>query len=184
VTPGLATVLPPELRADCAACTGLCCVVPPFDALQGFGFDKPAHTPCPHLCADFRCGIHDDLVDRGFRGCTVFDCQGAGQRVSQKLFPGQDWSTSPQAARRMFDAFSVMRSLHELMALLHTAAQNVDDPRLEAQRAEIDAVCEHTPVDRIHVNEWREKTFALLGDPAIVERLRALRAGGVPASAR
>jgi hypothetical protein len=173
----LATVLPPELRADCAACVGLCCVVPPFDALQGFGFDKPAHTPCTHLCADFKCGIHGELVERGFRGCTLYDCQGAGQRVSQKLFPGQDWTGSPETARRMYDAFSAMRSLHELMALLYTARTHVPDPRLDAQREEIDAACAKMPIERIDVGEWRKKTFALLGDPVIAEGLQALRAG-------
>lgn len=179
----LATVLPPELRADCAACVGLCCVVTPFDALQGFGFDKPAHTPCPHLCADFRCGIHGELLEQGFRGCTLYDCQGAGQRVSQRRFPGRDWHESPQVAQQMFEAFTVMRSLHELMALLHTARTHVDDPRLEAQQAEIDAVCEHTPVERIDVAAWRARTFALLGDPAIAPALRALRDGRAATSA-
>ena len=60
--------LPAHLKADCSACVGLCCVVPPFDAVQGFGFDKPAETPCQHLCADHRCGIHDALVPRGYEG--------------------------------------------------------------------------------------------------------------------
>ncbi|MBX3622698.1 MAG: hypothetical protein KF891_22240 [Rhizobacter sp.] len=168
------TVLPPHLRADCAACVGLCCVVPPFDAVQGFGFDKPAHTPCPHLAADFRCSIHAELVDRGFRGCTVFDCHGAGQRVSQRLFPGRDWTDSPQTARQMYDAYSVMRSLHELMAMLHTAQTHVDDPRLAAQCDEIEAMCERTPVDQIFVSELRRKTMALLGEPGIAGPLRSL----------
>ena len=51
--------LPARLKADCSACVALCCVIPPFDASQGFGFDKPAETPCQHLCADHRCGIHE-----------------------------------------------------------------------------------------------------------------------------
>lgn len=167
--------LPTHLKADCAACVGLCCVVPPFDAVQGFGFDKPAHEPCAHLCADFRCGIHDQLVERGFRGCTVFDCNGAGQRVSQQMFPGQDWTQSPQTARRMYDAFSVMRKLHELMALLWTAQAHTGDRGLQALLDEIEEVCQHTPVDQIYVEDLWRKAMALLSSPKIASTLRRLR---------
>ena len=77
--------LPERLKADCSACVALCCVIPPFDACQGFGFDKPAETPCRHLGADHRCGIHAELIDRGFAGCVAFDCLGAGQRLTATL---------------------------------------------------------------------------------------------------
>jgi hypothetical protein len=168
-------VLPAALRADCAACTGLCCVVPPFDAVQGFGFDKPARTPCPHLCGDFKCGIHGDLVERGFRGCTVFDCHGAGQRVSQQLFPGQDWRDSPDLAQQMFDAYTAMRGLHDLMVLLYTASVHVDDPRLPAQLDSIERLCQRTPVSPLEVADAKRETMALLADPAIRSALQGLR---------
>jgi hypothetical protein len=168
-------VLPPHLRADCAACTGLCCVVPPFDAVQGFGFDKPAHTACPHLCDDFTCGIHADLVDRGFRGCTVFDCHGAGQRVSQQLFPGQDWRDSAELAQQMFDAYTVMRGLHDMMALLYTASVHVNDARLATQLDSIERLCERMPVSAMASAEAKRQTMALLADPAIRSTLQGLR---------
>lgn len=168
-------VLPAQLRADCAACTGLCCVVSPFDALQGFGFDKPAHTPCHHLCDDFTCGIHHKLADSGFRGCMVFDCHGAGQRVSQQLFPGQDWRDSAETAQQMFDAYERMRGLHDLMALLYTASVHVDDARLTAQLDSIEHQCQHTPPDQIDAAELKRTTMALLADPAIRAALQALR---------
>lgn len=175
MNPGRRAVLPAHLKADCAACTGLCCVVTPFDAVQGFGFDKPAHTPCPHLCGDFRCGIHDELADRGFRGCTVFDCHGAGQRVSQQLFPGQDWRDSAETAQQMFDAYTVMRGLHDLMVLLYTASVHVDDARLRVQLEAIEHACGHTPIDRIDAAGFRRETMALLADPAIRAALQGLR---------
>lgn len=168
-------VLPAHLRADCAACTGLCCVVTPFDSVQGFGFDKPAHTPCPHLCDDFKCGIHSKLVDSGFRGCTVFDCHGAGQRVSQQLFPGQDWRDSAETAEQMFAAYTVMRGLHDLMVLLYTASVHVDDARLTAQLDAIERLCERTPADQIDTAEAKRTTMALLADPAIRSALESLR---------
>ena len=45
----------------------------------------------------------------------MFDCHGAGQRVSQQLFPGQDWRDSAETAQQMFRAYDVMRGLHDLI---------------------------------------------------------------------
>ncbi|MFC6066909.1 pentapeptide repeat-containing protein [Streptomyces ochraceiscleroticus] len=107
---------PADLQADCAQCFGLCCVALPFAASNDFAADKDAGTPCANLRADFRCGIHAQLRDKGFRGCTVFDCFGAGQKVSQVTFGGRDWRQNPDSARQMFAVFPVMRQLHELLA--------------------------------------------------------------------
>jgi uncharacterized protein YjbI with pentapeptide repeats len=116
-----------ELRADCARCLGLCCVASEFSASADFAIDKPAGQACPHLGTDFRCGIHARLRQQGFRGCAVFDCFGAGQHVSQVTFAGADWRRQPWLAQRMFDVFTVMRELHELLwhlseALRHPSA--------------------------------------------------------------
>ncbi|MGW0397703.1 pentapeptide repeat-containing protein [Streptomyces sp. NPDC003002] len=105
----------PVLRADCANCFALCCVALPFAKSSDFAVNKPAGTPCKNLQQDFRCGIHTRLRDKGFQGCTVFDCFGAGQQVSQVTFGGRDWRTHSGTARRMFDVFPVMRQLHELL---------------------------------------------------------------------
>ncbi|WP_433341504.1 pentapeptide repeat-containing protein [Micromonospora sp. CA-111912] len=110
-----------DLRADCSRCFGLCCVAPAFAASADFAVDKPAERPCPNLGGDFRCGIHRDLRDRGFPGCTVFDCFGAGQQVAQVTFAGRDWRSAPDTAARMFDTFAVMRPLHELLWYLTEA---------------------------------------------------------------
>lgn len=104
-----------HLRADCARCFALCCVAPAFTVSADFAIDKPAGHACPNLGSDFRCGIHDRLRQRGFAGCTVYDCFGAGQQVSQVIFGGQDWRHAPGGARRMFDVFAVVRQLHELL---------------------------------------------------------------------
>ncbi|MGW7422788.1 pentapeptide repeat-containing protein [Streptomyces sp. NPDC054813] len=110
------------LRGDCAHCFGLCCVALPFTASADFAVSKPAGRPCRNLGGDHRCGIHTDLRQRGFTGCTVYDCFGAGQRVSQVTFGGQDWRTGTEEhARRMFDAFPVVRQLHELLWYLTEA---------------------------------------------------------------
>ncbi|MFF4362639.1 pentapeptide repeat-containing protein [Streptomyces sp. NPDC001604] len=111
-----------ELRGDCERCFGLCCVALPFAASADFAVDKQAGTPCRNLREDHRCGIHARLRQQGFSGCTVYDCFGAGQKVSQVTFGGQDWRTGPRAdARRMFDVFPVVRQLHELLWYLTEA---------------------------------------------------------------
>lgn len=104
-----------DLQADCANCFGLCCVALPFARSADFAVDKDAGQPCANLQVDFRCGIHTRLREKGFQGCTVFDCFGAGQKVSQVTFGGTDWRQAPESARPMFEALPVMRQLHELL---------------------------------------------------------------------
>lgn len=124
-----------ELRADCARCVGLCCVAPAFARSADFAVDKPAGTPCTHLAEDFRCAVHADLRDRGFAGCTVFDCLGAGQRVTA-AFAGRDWRT-PEVAAPMFAAFGVARQVHELLWYLDEARERAPDPALDAEWARL-----------------------------------------------
>jgi uncharacterized protein YjbI with pentapeptide repeats len=110
-----------ELRADCGRCVGLCCVAPAFAASADFAFDKPAGVACPNLEPDFRCAIHDRLRREGMPGCVAYDCFGAGQHLTAGTFAGADWRQAPGAAERMFDAFTVMRQLHELLWYLAEA---------------------------------------------------------------
>jgi hypothetical protein len=104
-------------------------VAPAFAASADFAIDKPAATPCRHLQGDFRCGIHDRLRDRGFPGCTVFDCFGAGQQLTQVTFGGRSWREVPELAAAQFAAFPVMRQLHEaLWYLVEAEALPVSAP--------------------------------------------------------
>ncbi|MEH1169032.1 pentapeptide repeat-containing protein [Micromonospora sp. CPCC 205539] len=129
---------PAQLRADCGRCFGLCCVVPAFAASADFAIDKPAGRPCPNLRPDHRCGIHTELRERGFPGCTVFDCFGAGQQVAQVTFGGRDWRDAPETLPAMAAAFTVLRPLHELLWYL-TEALTLRPPvdlRAELARAQ------------------------------------------------
>lgn len=137
-----------ELRADCASCFGLCCVALHINRSAEFALDKPAGQPCVNLGDDFRCGIHAHLRERGFSGCTVFDCFGAGQKVSQITFAGTDWRTDPDLGRRMFATFPVMRQLHELLWLLTEAlALSAAQPLHADLRRAIDATDKVTRAD-------------------------------------
>ena len=111
----------PLLHTDCANCFGLCCVALSFQASADFAIDKDAGAPCPNLRRDFGCGIHSRLREDGFKGCTVYDCFGAGQRVAQVTYSGRSWREAPETAGQMFAVFGVMRQLHELLWYLTLA---------------------------------------------------------------
>ena len=157
-----------ELEADCARCAALCCVAPAFAKSSDFAIDKPAGRACPNLAADFRCGIHEYLEERGFKGCTVFDCFGAGQRITQETFGGKEWRSAPEIAGDMFAALPVMRRLHELLWLL-TEALKLDEaarlhPKLRAARDETDRLAAGTPAElrALDLDAYRGKVNPLL----------------------
>lgn len=110
-----------DLQADCKQCFGLCCVALYFSASEGFPSNKDAGDPCPNLGQDFRCGIHNDLIKCGLKGCAAFDCFGAGQKVSKVTFDGSDWRKVPESSKQMFEVFLIMKQLHELLWYLTEA---------------------------------------------------------------
>ncbi|MFD3448982.1 pentapeptide repeat-containing protein [Microbacteriaceae bacterium 4G12] len=109
------------LQADCENCFGLCCVALPFAASADFAINKDGGKPCPNLQSDFRCNIHNNLRQQGFKGCTVFECFGAGQKVSQVTFSGVSWQESPDIAKKMYNVFPIMQQLHEMLWYLTEA---------------------------------------------------------------
>ncbi|MFD7687581.1 pentapeptide repeat-containing protein [Streptomyces sp. NPDC059781] len=157
-----------DLQADCANCFGLCCVALPFARSADFAVDKAAGQACSHLRSDFRCGIHERLRDRGYPGCTVFDCFGAGQKVSQVTFGGTDWRRAPESARAMFEVFPVMRQLHELLRyvaeVLDLAAARPVHKELRRALARIDGLTRGSAeaVTALDVNALRGEVNPLL----------------------
>jgi uncharacterized protein YjbI with pentapeptide repeats len=141
VSPDLRPDRRSDLRADCASCFALCCVAPAFTASADFAISKPAGSPCPHLGPDFGCGIHTELRPRGFTGCTVYDCFGAGQKISQQTFGGSDWRQAPDTAADMFAVLPVVRLLHELLWYLTEA---LSWPSARPARAELAQALELT----------------------------------------
>src|SRR5215213_178060 len=173
-----------HLRADCSRCAALCCVGPAFAATADFAIDKPAGTPCPNLRPDDRCGIHDGLRDRGFPGCTVFDCFGAGQRIVQETFGGRSWRESPELAGEQFAVLPVMRQLHEILWYLTEAAEL---PAAAPLRAEVTAARERT--ERLAAGSAEELTSldvaGVRGEVGeLLQRVSELVRAGVPKRAR
>ena len=158
----------PDLRADCANCFALCCVALRYNASTDFALTKPAGTPCVNLGASDRCTIHAELRPRGFSGCVVYDCQGAGQKTSQVSFGGRHWRTDPTTARWMVVVFPVVRQLHEILAYLVEAgrlpAASARRRELDELTAEIDGLTYLTPEEllRIDVPALRARAGPLL----------------------
>ncbi|ANZ40711.1 hypothetical protein BBK82_36670 [Lentzea guizhouensis] len=160
-----------ELKGDCANCFGLCCVALPFARSADFAATKDAGTPCRNLLADHRCGIHSKLRQSGYSGCTVYDCFGAGQRVSQTVFGGTDWRVAQR--QKMFDVFPVVRQLHELLFYLAEAQRLDPHDDLQASYDEVDRLASADPdtILALDVAEIRAKVNVLLARTS--ERLRS-----------
>lgn len=133
-----------DLRGDCRRCVALCCTAFGFTRSADFAVDKEPGIPCSHLSPEFSCTIHDSLLGRGYRGCTVFDCFGAGQQVSEHLFPDRAAHSLPPVRRRMFAVFAAVKQLHEMLWHLGEAARRTYDPdvveRAHATAASITAL--------------------------------------------
>ncbi|TFV66912.1 UNVERIFIED_ORG: pentapeptide repeat-containing protein [Bacillus sp. AZ43] len=153
-----------HLRADCSRCAGLCCVAPAFAASADFAIDKPAGAACPNLREDFRCGIHAELRERGFPGCSVFDCFGAGQRITQQTFAGRSWRDAPELAAEQFAVLPVVRQLHEALWYLVEAETLVPAGDARALRVETERLAGGTPAElaALDVVAHRGRVGALL----------------------
>lgn len=110
-----------NLIPDCANRFGLCCTALPFTSAGDFPVSKPSGQPCENLQDDDRCGIHSQLRESGWKGCTVSECFGAGQQVSQVTFGGVSWRDSRATADAMFAVFPIMHRIHEMLFLLGEA---------------------------------------------------------------
>ncbi|MGL5330241.1 MAG: pentapeptide repeat-containing protein [Peptostreptococcaceae bacterium] len=110
-----------NLKIDCKNCFGFCCVALYFSKMDGFPNDKSAGTPCINLKKDYSCAIHKNLRSKGLKGCTIYDCFGAGQKVAKDTYENKSWNESPQLANEMFEVFLVMRQLHEMLWYLTDA---------------------------------------------------------------
>lgn len=110
-----------NFSADCEKCFGLCCVALPYAKSADFAFNKDGGTPCQNLQADYRCGIHKNLRNNGLRGCTVYDCFGAGQKISQVMYNGKSWRDNPAIAEEIFNVFPIMQQLYEMLYYLNEA---------------------------------------------------------------
>ena len=165
----------PGLSSDCSRCFGLCCVLLPFSARDGFGIDKPGGRPCLNLLDDDGCRIHATLREDGWSGCTVFECFGAGQQVSQVTYAGTSWRDQDNPPHRMAEmaaVLTVMRRLHEMLVHLVEVARRSPDPDAEAVRTELEELTGADPETLLlaDVDALHERVGRLLSEAS--ERVR------------
>lgn len=164
-----------QYLADCQQCFGLCCVALPYAKSADFAFNKDSGSPCHNLQADYRCGIHQKLRSSGLRGCTVYECFGAGQKVSRETYSGKSWRDNPELAKEMFDVLPIMQQLHEMLYYL-TEALSLEDAKPIYQQIQmaIDEIQQltdlnttsllalHVPTHRAFVNDLLLQTSELV----------------------
>ncbi len=167
--PGSLATPPPEraLSADCAACTGLCCVALAFARSADFAFDKAAGEECVNLGDDFLCRIHPH------------------QHVTQHTFDGASWRDGEPVRTEMFAVFPIVRQLHELLWYLREAlampAAAALHPALRTSWNEVTAAADAAPEAILHLD------IDVLRDPAaelLREAARLTRESGPRADAR
>lgn len=153
-----------RFRVQCGDCFGLCCTALAFSASSDFGHDKPEATPCRNLDNEYRCRIHDRLRPSGYKGCTVYDCFGAGQQISQVTFQGiYDETTKPV----MYALYPKMVHLQEMMWYLTDGIRPVTrkiHPLLEDKLSELDALTRSSPDElaALDLNQVRATLLPLL----------------------
>lgn len=156
----------PDMTSDCTSCAALCCIALAFDEGDDFAIDKPAGLPCPNLDPHLGCSVYNQLEQEGFKGCVVYECHGAGQRVTQELFKGDTWRNSPEITQPMMEAFASMRRVHDGIELL-LAAERLDLPAaLEAERE--DLLEHYAPEDG-----WTLEELDTFGQSSAPKRLAA-----------
>ncbi|WP_238165444.1 pentapeptide repeat-containing protein [Kribbella caucasensis] len=97
----------------------------------------------------------------GFQGCTVYDCFGAGQKISQQA--GTSWRD--QSGQEMFAALPIMRQLHELLWYLADALDRTETksirPELTKAQQRIEALTQW-PVLDVDLGNERQSVNQLL----------------------
>lgn len=156
------------LMIYCESCCGLCCVALYFSKSEGFPRDKAAGVPCPCLAENFRCTIHKELAGRGLRGCCAFDCMGAGQQVTQAVYGGNSWRSSPKFATEMYEVFLHVWRLHQILWYLTDAASFIPAAFLEAeiralvQRASFVATLAPDAILELDINSFQSEANGVL----------------------
>ncbi|MBC2478240.1 pentapeptide repeat-containing protein, partial [Clostridium beijerinckii] len=152
-----------------------------FSASEGFPTNKEAGKPCLNLKSDFTCKIHKNLRKKGLKGCTAYDCFGAGQKVAQVTYAGQDWQKAPEVAEEMFEVFLIMRQLHEMLWYITQAANVQTEEKIKTKLnsliSEMNNITQSTPevIIKLDVEAYRDKVNYLLKQTSEAVRNKVLK---------
>ncbi len=168
------------LKIDCEKCFGFCCIALYFSASEGFPADKDAGKTCLNLKSDFSCAIHKNLRKNGLKGCTAYDCFGAGQKVAQGTYRGRNWKENPETAKEMFEVFLIMRQLHEMLWYLFEAFRIQSNDVIQNKLNDLIKDIEHITnqntdsLMKLDIEEYRDRVNLLLHQTSEDVRTKAL----------
>lgn len=169
------------LKIDCSKCFGICCVALYFSKSDGFPKDKVAGEPCVNLKDNFTCKVHKDLKKKGLKGCTTYDCFGAGQKVVQITYKGENWIKSPELAYEMYDSFIIMRKLHEMLwylsdALTFKLDSNTEDKLIKMiEETEKLTILDAKSLKEIDIENHQYRVNSILKEVANLIREKAIK---------
>jgi hypothetical protein len=156
-------------------------VAPSFERSEDFAFDKAAGQACSFLTKSCRCAIHAERALRGLPGCVVYDCHGAGQRVTRAF------AARPDEDGERDRAFLRVRPPHELMWLVQEAlaicpkSDGALCTELEHSFLELDALAQRALHEELESAPEERKARVLLRRLGTAlggrRRLRVLAAG-------
>lgn len=152
-----------QLKADCSKCSGLCCTALFFSKIDGFPENKKAGKPCTNLQNNYRCKIHHELEKRNMKGCIGYDCFGAGQHVTQYIYKGDTWQTSPEQSKEIFYIFVIVFQLYQIRYFLEESKLIIPAKKLwsdiENLIKENEALCNSTPqsILKTNIDSYRNK---------------------------
>ena len=157
-----------KLTINCEQCCGLCCVALYYAKTDGFPSDKTAGIPCQNLSPDFRCAVHSGLLSSRLKGCMAYECLGAGQKVTQHLFPGINWRTNPEKAEQIYKAFLIVFEMHQMLWYLIEAFSIISDKQIKdeitlliSQNENITS-CTPDELFELNIENYRVKVSSIL----------------------
>lgn len=157
-----------QLKVDCSKCSGLCCTALFFSKTEGFPENKKAGIPCTKLQNNYHCKIHHELEERNMKGCIGYDCFGAGQHVTQKIYIGETWKTSKERSKEIFDVFVIVFQLYQIRYFLEEAKIIIPAKELweDIQNLinENETLCDSTPQSILvfDIESYRNKINVIL----------------------
>ena len=84
------------------------------------------------------------MARQGFQGCAEYQCYGAGQKVTKKIYGGRTWLSHPELAERIFRTYFIVKALHELLSYLNEAEEMCADTmvraKIEERRVELESL--------------------------------------------
>lgn len=74
-----------------------------------------------NLEEDYKCRIHESLTQKGMKGCTTYDCFGAGQKVTAQIYSGETWRTLTGRTEEIFDIYLTVFRMQQMLWFLTEA---------------------------------------------------------------